>query len=276
MKSRRTPTYPSPLLRWALRRARAGETDTKTVLIIVFSVIGGGALLVCGCLALLIVPGIQNARNAARQAANRTMSRNNLKIIGLGMHNYHDTFRQFPPGGIYGEDGTAYHSWQTSLLPYIDQAALYNAINKDVPWTDAANAGLFATSVQAYLNPAITEMTDPSTGLALSHYAGNQQLLVPNGDKKMRDITDGTSNTILVGEVAAGYKPWGDPSNVRDPADGLLHDVATFGTVNRQRGTVEFLLVDGSVREISATISPEVLKALATPDGGEPIPEGSF
>lgn len=274
MKSRRT--YTSPLLRWALRRARAGETDTKTVLIIVFSVIGGLALLVCGGLALLIIPAVQQARNAARQAANRTMSRNNLQMIGLAMHNYHDTYLRFPPGGIYGEDGTAYHAWQTSLLPYIDQAPLYNAININVPWTDPANTGYFAVSIPTYLDPSVTEVTDPSTGLALSHYAGNKHLLVPNGNKGIRDITDGTANTVLVGEVAAGFKPWGDPSNVRDPADGLRHDATTFGTVNRQRGTVEFLFVDGSVHEISETVSPEVLKAVATPDGGESIPAGSF
>jgi hypothetical protein len=224
----------------------------------------------------LIVPGIQNARNAARQAANRSMSRNNLHMIGLGMHNYHDAFRRFPPGGVYAEDGTPHNSWQSFLLPYLDEYPTYSHIDFNVPWNDPANVGRFVTPVQAYLNPAISEMTDPSTGLALSHYAGNSQLLVPNGNKGIRDITDGTANTVLVGEVAAGFKPWGDPSNVRDPADGLRHDATTFGTVNRQRGTVEFLLVDGSVREISETISPEVLKALATPDGGEPIPAGSF
>lgn len=277
---RRTPAVvlSSPLLGWAIRRARAGETDSKVIIIIVIAVLAVVLLVGCGVLALfafafgsLTLPAVQQAR----QAAQATQSRNNLKMIGLALHNYHDAFRQFPPAGIYGEDGTAYHSWQTMLLPFVDQAPLYNTIDFHVPWTDPANTGRFQYPVQSYLNPAIAGQTD-AAGYALSHYAGNSQLLLPNGETGLPDITDGTSNTILVGEVAAGFKPWGDPGNVRDPADGLLHDENTFGTVDLQRGTVDFLMGDGAVIPISTSIDPEVLKALATPDGGEQIPPGSF
>jgi hypothetical protein len=268
----------SPLLGWGIRRTRAGETDSKVIIIIVIAVLAVVLLVGCGVLALfafafgsLTLPAVRQARQAAQDA----QSRNNLKMIGLAMHNYHDVFRQFPPSGIYGEDGTAYHSWQAMLLPFIDQAPLYNTIDFHVPWTDPANAGRFQYLVQPYLNPAIAEQAD-SAGYGLSHYAGNSHLLLPNGETGLPDITDGTSNTILVGEVAAGFKPWGDPGNVRDPAAGLLHDANTFGTVDLQRGTVDFLMGDGAVIPISTSISPEVLKALATPDGGEQIPPGSF
>lgn len=276
----RTKKFPlsSPLLRWAVRRARAGETDSKVVIIIVVAVLGVLLLVGCGVFAVfallfgsLTLPAVQQAR----QAAEATQSRNNLKIIGLGLHNYHDVYNQFPPGGIYGADGTAYHSWQASILPYVDQAPLYNTIDFHIPWTDPANAARFQYPVEVYLRPSIAERTD-SAGIALSHYAGNSQVFLPNGTAGIRTITDGTSYTILVGEVAAGFKPWGDPTNVRDPAAGLLHDANTFGTVNLERGAVDFLLGDGSVRAISIDIDPDVLKALATPDGGEQIPVGSF
>jgi hypothetical protein len=278
MKRSQPLTIPSPLLRWAIRRARAGETDSKVIIIIVVAVLAVLLLIGCGVFAFfalavgsLTLPAVQQAR----QAAEATQSRNNLKMIGLGLHNYHDTFRQFPPGGIYGEDGTAYHSWQTMLLPYVDMAPLYNSIDFDVPWTDPVNTGHFQYPVEVFLRPGVAERAD-AEGFAVSHYAGSSQIFVPNGQVKLSTITDGTSNTILVGEVAAGFKRWGDPTNVRDPADGLLHDANTFGAVNLERGTVDFLLGDGSVRAISTNIDPDVLKALATPDGGEQIPPGSF
>src|SRR5262245_1460172 len=122
------------------RPVRRGETDNKTVIIIVLSVIAGIALLGCVCVVpALLLPAVQKAREAAR----RTQSQNNLKQIGLAMYNYHDTLAMFPPSGIYGEDGTAYHSWQTMILPYIEQQTLYNQIDFNVPWTDPRNAPAF-------------------------------------------------------------------------------------------------------------------------------------
>ena len=278
MKRKAKLALSSPLLRWAVRRARSGETDSKVIIIIVVAVLGVLLLVGCGVFAFfalvfgsLTLPAVQQAR----QAAESTQSRNNLKMIGLGLHNYHDTFRQFPPGGIYGADGTAYHSWQTMILAYIDEAPLYNSIDFDVPWTDPLNAAHFQYPAEVYLRPGIGERID-AAGFALSHYAGNSQVFLPNGTAGIRTITDGTSYTILVGEVAAGFKPWGDPTNVRDPAAGLLHDANTFGSFNLERGSVDFLMGDGAVIPISVNIDPEVLKALATPDGGEQIPVGSF
>jgi hypothetical protein len=254
-------------LRWALRSARRGEADSKTIIIIVLAVVGGLMLLVCGGAAVLVIlPGIQSARTAARS----TQSKNNLHSIGIALHNYHDVYQQFPPGRIVGEDDTEYIGWQTSILPYVDQAPLFESIDTNVPWTDPANRPYFQTVISVYINPNVPESPVGPQGLAMSHYAGNSQVFSPNGTMRMASFTDGMSNTILAGEVAAGFKPWGDPDNLRDPAAGIRVSPSTFSGPTPALGT-QFLLGDGMVRSISSDVDPALLEALATPAGGERV-----
>ncbi len=249
------------------RRCRAGETDSRTVIIIVLAVVGGGLLLVCLGLAVYLVPAFQSSGEAAR----RTQSRNNLRQIGLALHNYHDTHKTFPPGGVYSADGAPHHSWQTMLLPYVDNAPLFSQIDFNLPWTDSRNEAYFRTTVFIYLNPSEPTQTSPE-GFAVSHYAGNQHVLFENSHWRMADTYDGMANTVMAGEVAAGFKPWGDPTNVRDPAAGIRHDATTFGRTGGEG--CQFLLMDGSVRFVSDSVDPAVLKAIATPQAGEDV--GAF
>ena len=262
----RPPRLTSPLYRWAIARTRRGEVNTQTIVIIILAIVGGILLLACVAGVALLLPAIQGARGAAR----RTQGRNNLQQIGLALHNYHDVYRQFTPSGIYDEDETAYHSWQSMLLPYVEHASLYNQINFNRPWDDPANSGPFFTVVPTYLHPSISQAPIDSQGHALSHYAGNSQLFLPNGSMGMQNITDGTTNTMMAGEVAAGFKPWGDPSNVRDPAAGLGVGANTFSGPPGQNGT-QILLGDGSVKFVTNDVNPAILQAIATPSGGETV-----
>src|SRR3954447_24995498 len=111
------------------RRRRTGFTLIE--LLVVIAII---AILIA-----LLLPAVQQAREAAR----RTQCRNNLKQMGLAMHNYHDVFNCFPPGYLgypaaAGQDCSAVRNtapfaqgwgWGTYLLPYLDQAPLYNSLN---------------------------------------------------------------------------------------------------------------------------------------------------
>ena len=255
---------------------RTGAADTKTVVIIIVGVVGGVAILSCllfiGVWFYFQSVGAGQFREFAEEVEARSDPEANLRHLGLGLHNYHDVHRTLPPGGIYGEDGTAYHSWQYCLLPYVDAAFIYNHIDRDLPWTDPVHAEQFGTVVPKYVHPF--EQGDPhaASGYALSHYAGNASIFSPNSRVSVRDVTDGTSNTLMVGEVGAGFKPWGDPTNVRDPAEGIAVGPETFGRNDAEAGAL-MVLVDGSVRFIASDIDPETLKALATHDGGEWVGE---
>ena len=85
------------------------------------------------------------------------------------------------------------------------------------------------------------------------------------------DVKDGSSNTIAAGEVSAGFKAWGDPTNLRDPANGIGGGADQFGSSSP--GGANMLFMDGSVKFIPENIDPQVLQALSTPDGGEPVGE---
>ena len=115
---------------------------------------------------------VSDGMNAAR----RSQSVNNLKQIGLGLDNYHEAHKTFPPGGTFDECGRPMHGWQTMILPAIEQVSLYNQINLDVPWDDRRNSTSFQTSIGVYLNPGIRaeEKTD-GLGYVLSHYSGNAE-----------------------------------------------------------------------------------------------------
>jgi hypothetical protein len=221
-----------------------------------------------GCLspALILVALLLPAVQAAREAARRTQSKNNLKMIALALHNYHDTNFAFPPGAIVDKDGREYNGWQTMLLPYVEQLSLYNQVNFNVPWDDPKNRAPMQTQVAVYLAPGINEIKDAS-GYALSHYVGNSELFRKDRVFRISDIADGSANTILVGEAAGNFKPWGYPENWRDPANGIQAGPDSFGRPNSP--AAGFVMCDGSVHFLSAAVDRGVLKALATPAGGE-------
>jgi prepilin-type N-terminal cleavage/methylation domain-containing protein/prepilin-type processing-associated H-X9-DG protein len=214
---------------------------------------------------------LTESRGGIRSLAARTQSQNNLKQMALATCDYaeaHD--KVLPPGSTFDRFGTPLHSWQTLILPYIEQEALFKTIKLDRPWNDPVNADAMRTRVKNYLHPLLDDRP-AERGFALSHYAGNVRVLGGNSGQPLDRFPDGLSNTILVGEAAGNYRPWGHPLNLRDPALGLHRSPNGFGGPARE-GT-NFAFADGSVRLIRNDIDPKVLKALSTPDGGEVISE---
>lgn len=249
-----------------------------------------GAVLVAtgGILVALLLPAVQSAREAAR----RTQSRNNLKMIGLALHNYHDVFRHFPQGTYPNDDLEVEDrlSWLYHILPYVEEAPLYNQMNGKAGWQDDANDRFSTRPVPTYLHPS-----DPVTqvdGYGVSHYVGvagvgEQGPTLPanhpkagifayNRVTRMRDIRDGTSNTIAVGETDRPA-PWaaGGPGTIRPLVkQPYINGGNAFGS--KSPGGANFLFADGSVRFISENVDPEVLEALSTIAGNEVIRGDDF
>lgn len=202
--------------------------------------------------------------------AERTQSRNNLKQIGLGIHNYHNAFAKLPPGGVFEADGTAEHGWMARLLPYVDQAPLFSQIDFRVPWYDPYNRTVYETRIDGYLNPGISHPKQID-GYSPSHYAANGHVLYANSGLAIADIKDGASNTLFAGEVKANIRPWGDVVNWRYTEHGINKSHIGFGSPFK--GGAQFLLLDGTVRFINENIDPIVLKALGTPAAGDKVSE---
>lgn len=245
------------------------SNSTLWIVLIVGAVCLVAMCMIGGILAALLIPAVQQAREAARRA----QAMNNLKQVGLATHNFHDTHDFLPPpvgDGSQDPNITVPISYHTALLPYLNQQALYGSIDKSIPWDDRINKALYSAVVPTFLSPQYEEKTNAS-GYAVAHFVPNVNLVRDGKPLTFNEVTDGTSNTVLAGQVNANFPAWGDPANGRDPAAGYRGGPNAFGGNN---GMALVLMMDGSVRSISENIDPDVAKAIATPDGGEAV--GAF
>jgi prepilin-type processing-associated H-X9-DG protein len=251
--------------RWRWRWT--GWLVSGIVLIFVAGLAAGGVAHQVGWLINSPEPLVEGG-GGARSAARRAQSTNNLKQIGLALHNYHGEFGTFPPSAAFDRIGRPLHSWQAMILPYLERKDLFDRIHFAIPWDDPHNAEAYRTEFYVYQIPGITNTKD-ANGYALSHLAGNVHLLGGDARWTMKDVTDGEANTVMAGQVVSRFKPWGDPTNWRDPALGINRSPEGFGSPFA--GGANFLFVDGSVHFIKDTIDPRVLEALGTPKGGERV-----
>jgi len=242
------------------------SNNTLWIVLLVGAVCLVAMCMIGGILMALLLPAVQQAREAAR----RSQAQNELKQIGLAAHNFHDIHNFLPPPAPDGSQDpsvTVPISFHTALLPYINQQALYGSIDKSIPWDDSINKMPYSAIVQTFLSPQFEEKTNAS-GYALTHFVPNVNCYRDGKPLSIPEVTDGTSNTVLAGQVNANFPAWGDPDNGRDPAAGFAGGPTAFGG---NQGGALVLMMDGSVRFISENIAPETAKAIATPDGGEAV-----
>jgi prepilin-type processing-associated H-X9-DG protein len=205
-----------------------------------------------------------DAVQRTREAAARIRSANNLRQIALAMHNYHDTTGTFPPAAIFDKDGKPLVSWRVLILPYVEQDNLYKQFHLDEPWDSAHNKKLLEQM------PPVYKTTEADAKKHLTRYlgfAGKGAFFDGAKGIRIADITDGTSNTIMVVEAAQGV-PWTKPDDVKFD-DGKL--VPRVGGVFKNGFNAAFC--DGSVRFLKKTIKEDTLRALITRNGGEVIPQ---
>ncbi len=191
-----------------------------------------------------------------RDASDRSISMNRLKGIYVGAISFNDepTVNQLPRS-TFDASGRPFHSWQTQLLLYVDQANVYHRIDLTKPWTHPDNVAPLATPVSSFLHPASDVQF--VNGFAASHYAGNVHVVLSDTPKQFADFPQGTSSTIFAGEVNAEFRAWGDPLNARDPRHGANGLPGGFGGFNGN--PAQFAMLDGSVR----SFNPKELADLA-------------
>ena len=276
----------------------------------------------------LLLPAVQ----AAREAARRAQCVNNLKQLGLGLHNYDSAHQVLPPGYIsnFASDGTDTGpgwGWASMLLPNLENTSVYSAINFNLAIESPPNLTARLATASVFLCPSDTVKPawdalarDPSgtpnrviCQVAPSNYVGMFGTSEPGIDGDgiffrdsrvgLRDITDGTSQTIALGERShrLGEATWvgsvtgamlfpdqGDNDRVGRPrteaAPGMIlghagerkgpgdpsGDVNQFYS-NHSGGGVDFLFADGHVAFLKQTIDYRTYLALCTRAGGETI-----
>jgi prepilin-type N-terminal cleavage/methylation domain-containing protein/prepilin-type processing-associated H-X9-DG protein len=284
-------------------------------------------LVVIAIIAILIgllLPAVQKVREAAA----RMKCQNNLKQLGIALHAYHDANQKFPAGcwdytaSATNQTGAA--GWTVFILPYIEQDALFKLYDMTKNYDNSVNLAVASNKVSALYCPSGQEQRSGnasevynSSAVYTTHYYG---VMGPTGTAalggttytytsqgsgnglysthgilgyqtkvRMTDITDGTSNTFLVGErsvtePASGnnaYRAWtrgyntasGASKNMTNPLNSTNYngssnfDDISFGSMHT--GGVNFLMGDGGVRFGSNSSDLNVLKAMSSKDQGE-------
>lgn len=288
-----------------MRRLQASRRAfTLIELLVVIAII---AILVA-----LLLPAVQQAREAAR----RTSCKNNLKQMGIALHNYHDTHSAFPLGNQYNK----WWTFQARLMPFFEQKNLYERldfgrycfgflganpaidrgaitleifqcpsdVNANKIWE--SNPGVGRHSTTNYLGVIGTRTHSNASNPPSGYHNG---ILYVGSNVRMRDVTDGTSNTMIVGErgvpqdllygwmlCAAGQDPSGSGNwdnllytqygiGPGDPS--VAADLRKFWSYHT--GGSQFCLADGSVRFLSNNIDFRTFQYLSTKSGGETLGE---
>jgi hypothetical protein len=224
--------------------------------------------------------------------------KNNLKQLALGCDNYHTTHNHMPPGTITGSTAAVGDRLGlfVSLLPHIEQQNLFNSLDLKQGWESATNQPITAEACRIFRCPAESRL---DLG-AFTNYVGvagkgedaatldaqdsRRGFFAYERTVKLKEVTDGTANTLLLIETSQQPGRWaaGGPASVRgveveavpligkDGAFGTIHSASDWN-LGRIKPTANAALGDGSVRALPSTIRPELLAALATIAGGEPI-----
>lgn len=297
-------------------------------------------IAIIAILIALLLPAVQQAREAAR----RTSCKNNLKNIALAMHNYHDTVNVFPFG--FDERETL---WTTMILPQIEQAPLYNTLiwqeggagnwnSNGSPNEVAAgtlinvfrcpsmavpehitNSGIpgrvpisyRAVSGSNAVSDDLSTIPSGHPAIALELQTGLNGMFFGCSSTRIRDITDGTSSTLMIGESftdptyvkdgqgmdfwqfgspqtggwdcrpgdrggteyseGLGSAYWDINTRVRDPSVHGVIMELTFGSYHV--GGAQFAMADGAVRFLSENLDRGVLRSLGSISGGEVVSE---
>jgi prepilin-type processing-associated H-X9-DG protein len=250
---------------------------TGAIVAIVLVVVLLVALVCGGVLAGLLLPAVQ----AAREAARRAQCSNNLKQISLALLQYEQAHGCFPPAYIPDKNGKPMHSWRVLILPYMEEKGLYDQYRFDEPWDGPHNKTLAFQMPRVYACP-----TGASPGGVMTSYAmlvGPHAFSTGPKGRKISEIIDGTSNTIMVAETANLGVNWMQPQDLdvgqmRLAVNGGRSKGSTRGTEisSSHPGGAYVAFCDGSVQLLSDTVDGKTLKRLTTIDDGEAIDPRSF
>lgn len=211
-----------------------------------------------------VTPPIEEAQTRVA----RSIGTNNLKHIGLAMHNWHDAYKTFPAQANFDAAGRPLLSWRVHVLPFLEGVELYNQFHLDEPWDSKHNSKLIKQMPKVFRSPLSKKGGQGYTSYLLPIH--EEVVCTGLQGLPIKEIKDGTSNTIMVVEVGDDQaviwtKPQDLPVDLDDPAKGLG---GLF------KGGFQAAICDGSAHFISNSIDQKTLRALLTRAGGEAV--GSF
>jgi peptidoglycan hydrolase-like protein with peptidoglycan-binding domain len=182
---------------------------------------------------------------------------NNLKQIGLAMHNYLDTNRSFPPQTV----GKGL-SWRVAILPFLEQETLYRQFKLDEPWDSPHNKALIPLMPEVYKMPS--RAAAPGQTYYQTFVGPKTSNPTPTKGLGIAGFRDGTSNTIIVAEAGVAVE-WTRPEDIKVDPDAPI----TLGRAAAP--AIPALLADGSVRQLPRKLDQKTLRLLIDPADGQPV-----
>jgi hypothetical protein len=186
-----------------------------------------------------------------------------LKKIGVALHNYHDAYATFPAAAITDKNGKALLSWRVAILPFVGEEKLYKQFKLDQPWNSKHNKALLKKMPKIFA-PAGHKTKVPYSTF-YRPFVGNGAVFEANRGLRITDIPDGTSNTIMVVEAGEAV-PWTKPDELNyDPKKKLpkLGGLCKDG--------FHALFADGAVYYLKKKIDAAVLHLYITRNDGQPV-----
>ncbi len=222
-----------------------------------------GCGIVVALLFFLLLP--MGRRGGVRDASRRTQCKNNLKQIALALDNYHDEYGSFPPAYTVDSGGRPLHSWRTLILPFLEASAVYSSIDLSKPWDDPVNKAAFEKQPAVFRCPGFYGPSGLTTYLGV---AGEGCVFHGSEVRRIRDITDGISDTLLVIETSEDRAvPWMAPQD----ADRQMFLGLTEKSDLSHLGGVNVAIADGSVRFCSYQLPSAARTALMTIAGNDKV-----
>jgi len=186
----------------------------------------------------------------------------------LALHNYHSNYGAFPPAYLADSNGKPMHSWRVLILPFMEQTPLYNQYNFNEPRNGPTNSALLNAMPPIFACPS--RFAGPTNLTSYVAITGPGTVFPGIQSTKLEDVTDGTSNTLIVVEVDNLRVPWTAPNDLDIRTMSFkLNDPKHAGISSKHPGGAHLGVVDGRTRFAYDWTSPGLLKALLTIAGGE-------
>lgn len=212
-----------------------------------------------------------------RNASLRSQCKNNLKQLGLALHNYHDEHGCFPPAYIADESGQPMHSWRVLILPFVEEQELYDQYRFDEPWNGPNNSKLADRIPVVYQCPSFTKSMIRFDKMTDRERRMTNYLVITGSDTAfdgakavgVKDILDGTSNSLAVIESRDRRVNWMQPEDVT--MEELVANFRMSPDDETHVGGFHGLFFDGTVQFINHDVAKDILRAICTIAGEEAI-----
>ncbi len=247
--------------------ATASTRKTSTAALVLIGIgVMCGALFVLTILALLLLPAV----NAAREAARRNQCLNNARAITLALEAYYQEHGNYPPAYTVDDSDRPLHSWRVLILPYLgpEEAALYSRLDLSQPWDAEVNRRWISEMPTVYACPSDSGVMMGETSYCVVTGPG----YMFDGEKtvKKSDITDGVSQTLMLVEVVNSGIEWMDPRDVDRTRLALGINSGSPGCCGSNHvAGVALGFADSNVQFMPDITTPEELHEMATIAGNE-------